>query len=111
MNVVRHAKSDWAANWKTGLESFYETYHLSFIHPQTQGMMEDYYVPIDTWANGMNRMIVPFVEPSKRQEGKNLVNEATNIMLADVGIEPSAFDGNAVDAKKAIQKKHHVSSM
>ena len=105
MNVVRHAKSDWAANWKTGLESFYETYHLSFIHPQTQGMMEDYYVPIDTWANGMNRMIVPFVEPSKRQEGKNLVNEATNIMLADVGIEPSAFDGNAVDAKKAIQKK------
>ena len=105
MNVVRHAKSDWAANWKTGLESFYETYHLSFIHPQTQGMMEDYYVPIDTWANGMNRMIVPFVEPSKRQEGENLVNEATNIMLADVGIEPSTFHGNAVDAKKAIQKK------
>ena len=103
--ALRNAKSDWAANWKTGLESFYETYHLSFIHPQTQGMMEDYYEPIDTWANGMNRMIVPFVEPSKRQEGKNLVNEATNIMLADVGIEPSAFDGNAVDAKKAIQKK------
>ena len=48
MNVIRHAHSEWAANWKTGLESFYETYHLSHIHPQTQGMMEDYYVPIDT---------------------------------------------------------------
>ena len=31
MNVIRHAHSEWAANWKTGLESFYETYHLFFI--------------------------------------------------------------------------------
>ena len=105
MNVIRHAHSEWAANWKTGLESFYETYHLSFIHPQTQVMMEDYYVPIDTWANGMNRMIVPFVEPSKRQEGSNLINEGTNIMLSDVGIDPNTFEGSPIDAKKAIQEK------
>ena len=105
MNVIRHVHSEWAANWKTGLEAFYETYHLSFIHPQTQGMMEDYFVQMDTWDNGMNRMIVPFIEPSKRQEGHNLINEATNIMLADVGIDPNTFEGSPAEAKKAIQHK------
>ncbi|MFL2834477.1 MAG: SRPBCC family protein [Alphaproteobacteria bacterium] len=105
MNVIRHVQSEWGANWKTGLEAFYETYHLSFIHPQTQGMMEDYFVQLDTWNNGMNRMIVPFIEPSKRQEGHDLVNESTNIMLSDVGIDPIKFKGSAVEAKKAIQQK------
>ena len=105
MNVIRHVHSEWAANWKTGLEAFYETYHLSFIHPQTQGMMEDYFVQMDTWDNGMNRMIVPFIEPSKRQEGQNLINESTNIMLADVGIDPNTFEGSPAEAKKVIQQK------
>ena len=68
-------------------------------------MMEDYFVQLDTWDNGMNRMIVPFIEPSKRQEGRNLINEATNIMLADVGIDPNTFEGSPSEAKKAIQQK------
>ncbi len=105
MNVIRHVQSEWAGNWKTGLEAFYETYHLSFIHPQTQGMMEDYFVQMDTWDNGMNRMIVPFIEPSKRQEGSNFVNESTNVMLADVGIDPNTFKGSPGEAKKMIQQK------
>ena len=63
MKVVRHVNSLWKANWKTGLEAFYETYHLSTVHPETQPMMEDYKVQIDNWGNGMNRMIVPFIIP------------------------------------------------
>jgi phenylpropionate dioxygenase-like ring-hydroxylating dioxygenase large terminal subunit len=31
MNVVRHVRSEWRANWKTGIDAFYETYHLPFI--------------------------------------------------------------------------------
>ena len=36
MHVVRHTFSEWAANWKTGVEAFYETYHLHAVHPETQ---------------------------------------------------------------------------
>ena len=61
MNVIRHVHSEWAANWKTGLEAFYETYHLSFIHPQTQGMMEDYFVQMDTWAYSFGTKIFIFI--------------------------------------------------
>ena len=28
MHAVRHVRSEWLANWKTGLDAFYETYHL-----------------------------------------------------------------------------------
>ena len=41
MHVVRHVRTEWLANWKTGVDAFYETYHLPHIHPQTQGVMED----------------------------------------------------------------------
>ena len=68
-------------------------------------MMEDYYVPIDTWPNGMNRMIVPLLNQVKDRRVEDLINEATNLMLSDVGIDPSSFKGNAIDAKKAIQKE------
>ena len=58
MHVVRHVRTEWQANWKTGVDAFYETYHLPHIHPQTQGVMEDY-SQYDTYPNGFQRMIVP----------------------------------------------------
>ena len=41
------------ANWKTGVDAFYETYHLPHIHPQTQGVMEDY-SQYDCYPNGFS---------------------------------------------------------
>src|SRR3546814_20364785 len=31
MYVVQHKRSDWGANWKGGVDAFYETYHLHAI--------------------------------------------------------------------------------
>ncbi len=33
MHVVRHVVSEWGANWKTGVDAFYESYHLHAVHP------------------------------------------------------------------------------
>ena len=41
MVCVRHVVSEWAANWKTGVDAFYETYHLHAVHPETQDVMDD----------------------------------------------------------------------
>ena len=110
MKVVRHVNSLWKANWKTGLEAFYETYHLSTVHPETQPMMEDYKVQIDNWGNGMNRMIVPFIIPSVRYEDRSTVNESTSFLLEDVGISSEQFNGNIEEAKREIQiKKREIS--
>jgi len=103
MHVARHVRSDWAANWKTGIDAFYETYHLHAVHPETQGVMADIDVQYDCYPNGMSRMIVPIGLPSPRIENPLDVNEGLEMMLADVGVDPATFKGDATDVQNAIR--------
>jgi phenylpropionate dioxygenase-like ring-hydroxylating dioxygenase large terminal subunit len=102
MHAVRHVRSVWAANWKTGADAFYELYHLHAVHPETQCLMEDYHAQYDTYPNGMSRMIVPFAKPSPRFPDQETVNEGIQSMLLDAGIDPASFKGTAQDARAAI---------
>ena len=103
MVVVQHKKSDWAANWKGGVDAFYEIYHLHAVHPQTQGVMDDR-TQIDLFPNGMSRQFVPFGQPSPRFPDQETVNEGIKIMLADAGIDPASFNGSAQESRAAIQQ-------
>lgn len=102
MNVIQHKKSDWAANWKGGVDAFYEIYHLHAVHPQTQGVMDDR-TQIDLYPNGMSRQFVPFAQPSPRYPDQQTVNEGIKMMLRDAGIDPDAFKGTAQETRAAIQ--------
>jgi len=110
MHVVHHARNDWAANWKTGVDAFYELYHLHAVHPETQGCMEDYYAQYDTYPNGMSRMIVPFAVPSSRNDDRTQVDPGIQMMLGDAGIDPATFDGSGLEARAAIQKHKRASA-
>ena len=103
MNVVQHKRSDWAANWKGGVDAFYEIYHLHSVHPQTQGVMDDR-TQIDLYPNGVSRQFVPFAQPSPRFPDQETVNAGIKMMLADAGIDPESFDGNAQQSRAAIQQ-------
>ena len=54
MHPVRHVRTLWNANWKVGVDSFYETYHLPHIHPQTQTVMGDF-SQYDLYPNEIGR--------------------------------------------------------
>lgn len=103
MNVVRHVRSEWLANWKTGVDSFYETYHLPHIHPQTQGVMEDF-SQIDLYPNGFSRMIVPIGVKSHRVKDQEAIDPYQRHMMMEAGIDPEAFTGTAAEVRAAIQK-------
>lgn len=103
MHVVHHKVTEWAANWKTGVDAFYETYHLHAVHPQTQGVMEDLRVQYDLFPGGMSRMYIPFARPSPRLADQDTVNEGIQMMLRDAGIDPAAYHGTAQEARRAIQ--------
>ncbi len=105
MHVARHVRTEWVANWKTGIDAFYETYHLHSVHPETQGVMADIDVQLDCYPNGMSRMIVPIGKASPRIEDQVTVNEGLAAMLSEVGIDPVEFDGNAGDVQEAIRTK------
>ena len=104
MKVVRHVRSEWGANWKVGVEAFYESYHLHAVHPETRGVMGDLNVQYDLYPNGASRMIVPLGQPSPRMHDQETVNEGLQMMLREAGIDPAAFDGSAADVRRAIQR-------
>jgi len=105
MHVVRHVRSEWAANWKTGIDAFYETYHLGSVHPQTQPIMGDINCQYDCYPNGMSRMIVPIGKPSPHFPDQESVNEGLKYMLASTGLDPDSFDGGADDVRPALWEK------
>jgi phenylpropionate dioxygenase-like ring-hydroxylating dioxygenase large terminal subunit len=103
MHVVRHVRSVWNANWKVGVDAFYETYHLPHIHPQTQGVMEDF-SQYDLYPNGFSRMIVPLCVKSHRLGDQQTVDAGLRFMMKDAGMNPDEFDGTAREVRAAVQR-------
>ena len=110
MRVVRHVRSEWCANWKVGVEAFYESYHLHAVHPETRGVMADLKVQYDLYPKGASRMIVPLGEPSPRHHDQITVNEGLRMMLQEAGANPDTFSGTAADVRRAIQQAKRVRS-
>jgi carnitine monooxygenase subunit len=104
MKVVRHVRTEWAANWKVGIEAFYETYHLHAVHPETRTVMADLRVQCDLYPNGASRMIVPIGQMTPRIADQDSMNDGLRAMLAEVGLDPDAFTGSAREVRAAIQQ-------
>lgn len=103
MVAVHQVRSEWAANWKTGVDAFYETYHLHAVHPQTSTVMDDLGTQYDLYPHGASRMIVPLAKKSPRVPDQETVDEGLKYMLHDGGIEPADFNGRAPEVRPAIQ--------
>jgi phenylpropionate dioxygenase-like ring-hydroxylating dioxygenase large terminal subunit len=101
MHPVQHRRSDWAANWKGGIDAFYESYHLHAIHPQTMGIIDDR-THIDLFEGGMSRQFVPFAQPNSHFPDQDAVNPGIAMLLYDAGIDPADWTGGAQDSRAAI---------
>ncbi|RMF96030.1 MAG: aromatic ring-hydroxylating dioxygenase subunit alpha [Gammaproteobacteria bacterium] len=104
MFVVRHHISEWAANWKTGVDAFYETYHLHAVHPETQTVMNDMQVQCDLYPNGFSRMIVPLAAKSARVADQDSVDAGLASMMRDAGMDPDTYTGSARELRQVIQQ-------
>ncbi len=103
MNVVRHVRTEWHGNWKVGVDAFYETYHLPHIHPQTQGVMEDF-SQYDLYPNGFSRMIVPIYTKSHRVSDQETVAPDLQYMMQEAGMNPAEYTGSARDVRRTVQE-------
>ena len=104
MFVVRHSISEWAANWKTGVDAFYETYHLHAVHPETQTVMNDLNVQCDLYPNGFSRMIVPLAAKSGRVVDQEAVDEGLAFMMQEAGMDPGQYHDSAREVRETIQR-------
>lgn len=101
MNVIQHRRSDWAANWKGGVDAFFESYHLHAIHPQTMGIIDDR-THIDLYPNGMSRQLIAFGKPNSHFDDQHGINAGIASLLEDAGLDPAAFDGTAEEGRVAV---------
>lgn len=104
MHCVRHVVSEWAANWKSGVDAFYETYHLHVVHPETQDVMDDMGVQVDVYPHGSSRMLVPIGVKTQRQSDQESMNPGLQYMLGEANIDAEKFEGTAADVRPAIQQ-------
>lgn len=102
MHVVRHVVAEWGANWKNGVDAFYETYHLHAIHPQTQGIMADIGTQYDLYPHGASRMIVPIGCKSPRVRDQDAMDPGLVYMMTAEGMDPADFPGDPRQVRKAI---------
>lgn len=101
MHVVQHRRSEWGANWKGGIDAFYESYHLHAIHPQTIGMLDDR-THIDLYPGGFSRQYVPFGQPNSHHPDQAGLNPGIEAMLRDVGVDPMDVAEGAKGSRAAI---------
>jgi len=104
MFVIRHSISEWAANWKTGIDAFYETYHLHAVHPETRTVMNDLNVQCDLYPNGFSRMIVPLAVKSSRVTDQEEVDEGLAFMMQEAGMDPTQYRDSAREVRETIQR-------
>lgn len=101
MHVVQHRRSEWGANWKGGVDAFYESYHLHAIHPQTMGMLDDR-THIDLYPGGFSRQYVPFGQPNSHHPDQAGINPGIEAMLRDAGVDPAEVAEGAKGSRAAI---------
>ncbi len=104
MHCVRHVVSEWGANWKTGVDAFYETYHLHSVHPETQDVMDDMGVQIDLYPHGCSRMLVPIGVKTQRQSDQDCLNASLEYMMTEAGIARDEFPKTAQQVRGVIQQ-------
>ena len=104
MHCVRHVVSEWAANWKTGVDAFYETYHLHAVHPETQDVMDDMGVQVDLYPHGCSRMIVPIGVKTQRQADQDCMNPSLEYMMSQASMTPDEYPQNAREVRRSIQQ-------
>ena len=104
MKVARHAQSEWEANWKTGVDAFYEVYHLHAVHPETRTVMDDVDTQYDLYPHGASRMIVPLGRKSPRVNDQESIDVGLEAMMTSAGIENKNFPKEAKLVRNTLQK-------
>ena len=94
-------------NWKCVQDNFSESYHLPFVHPGTQYVMEQNYkdCQFDHYApHGHTRMLMPGSRPSKSLQGQtDAVIAALGRELTYWGLDPEQFRKEPMAIRSALQ--------
>lgn len=103
MVLTRDLTVEWDCNWKTSVDAFNETYHVSATHPQLLWYMNEMDVQIDCYERH-SRYLVPFGMLSPHLDGAPEIPPPLKSMLSDAGLDPASFSGPIDGIRKTVQQ-------
>ncbi|MEM9530841.1 MAG: aromatic ring-hydroxylating dioxygenase subunit alpha [Pseudomonadota bacterium] len=103
MTLTRDVTVEWECNWKTSVDAFNETYHVSATHPQLSWYLNDMDVQIDCYERH-SRYLVPFGVTSPRIERIPEIPPPLKFMLAEAGLDPASYEGPVDGIRETVQR-------
>jgi phenylpropionate dioxygenase-like ring-hydroxylating dioxygenase large terminal subunit len=96
-------------NWKCVQDNFNESYHLPYVHPQVESVMDEHYsnCQFDLYPTGHCRMLMPGGGPSPQrfQGSDDQVFRGLAPELDFWELDPEPFRGRVHELRRALQRR------
>ena len=105
MTLVEDQTVDIACNWKTVVDNFSELYHVDFLHPQHQRMVDCQNDLVRLYQGGHTGVEVPGATVNPKFPIPLEPTDIQTMQLRQVGLNPDDFVGRVMDIRHAIQAR------
>ncbi len=105
MTLVQDQTVDIACNWKTVVDNFSELYHVDFLHPQHQRMVDCQNDLVRLIEGGHTGVEVPGATVNPKFPIPEEPTDIQSMQLKQVGLDPSDYVGRVMDIREAIQEQ------
>jgi phenylpropionate dioxygenase-like ring-hydroxylating dioxygenase large terminal subunit len=92
-------------NWKTVVDNFSELYHVDFIHPQHQRMVDCCNDTVHLFPNGHTGVVVPGATVNPRFPIPEEPTDIQAAQLRNLGLDPADFTGRVLEVREAMQRR------
>lgn len=92
-------------NWKAVVDNFSELYHVDFIHPQHQRMVDCCNDTVHLFPNGHTGVEVPGATVNPRFPIPEEPTDIQSAQLENLGLTPADFNGRVLDVREAVQQR------
>ncbi len=105
MTLVEDQTVHHQCNWKAVVDNFSELYHVDFLHPQHQRMVDCCNDRVHLFANGHTGLAVKGATVNPRFPIPDEPTDIQSAQLENLGLDPADFRGRVLDVREAVQKR------
>jgi phenylpropionate dioxygenase-like ring-hydroxylating dioxygenase large terminal subunit len=103
MSLVEDQTVHLECNWKAVVDNFSELYHVDFLHPQHQRMVDCCNDTVHLFASGHTGLAVPGATVNPRFPVPDEPTDIQSAQLRSLGLDPAEFRGRVLDVRQAVQ--------
>jgi len=92
-------------NWKAVVDNFSELYHVDFLHPQHQRMVDCCNDTVHLFPNGHTGLAVPGATVNPRFPIPDEPTDLQVAQLTNLGLDPQDFNGRVLEVREAVQRR------